>query len=302
MIKLGFVAGTAYPHSVWFAGMFNGVNGKHKHLNEWIVDPAMARIEGARVVRVFDEDRQAAENMAKFADVPEVAGSLEEMFEGLDAVFIGDDLTMRHHQYAPPFLDRGIPTFLDKPFGDNVAAARALIDRARVRNCLFTSTSALVYAREFAPIYSREKEVGEIAMVCTMGPADLMWERPFVFYGMHAVTVGHYIIDDRPVEVVDVGQRGRTVVRVRYLNGAHLTVMCPHGMPVHYHALVQGTKGPLYAEDDDYAYFYASMLKDFLAMVEKKEQTFDLLKALEVLQICCAHEESVRTGKAVRLG
>lgn len=44
------------------------------------------------------------------------------------------------------------------------------------------------------------------------------------------------------------------------------------------------------------------MLKDFLAMVEKGAQTFDLLQALEVIQICCAQEESVRTGKPVRLG
>ena len=45
-----------------------------------------------------------------------------------------------------------------------------------------------------------------------------------------------------------------------------------------------------------------NMLKDFLAMVAQGEQTFDLLKALEVFQICCAQEESVRTGRPVRLG
>ena len=44
------------------------------------------------------------------------------------------------------------------------------------------------------------------------------------------------------------------------------------------------------------------MLKDFMAMVAQGEQTFDLLKALEVFQICCAQEESVRTGRPVRLG
>jgi hypothetical protein len=65
---------------------------------------------------------------------------------------------------------------------------------------------------------------------------------------------------------------------------------------------VQGTKGSFYAQVNDGAYFYSTMLKDFLAMVEKGTQTFDLLQALEVIQICCAQEESVRTGKPVRLG
>ena len=302
MLKLGFVAGTACPHAVWFAGMFNGVNAKHKDLNEWITDPPMATIEGAQIVRVFDEDRQAAENMHKFANVPEVADSLEEMFDGLDGIFIGDDFTVTHHQYAPPFLERRIPVFLDKPFAENVPTARGLVDLAQKNKCLFMCTSALLYARAFEPLYSRERDLGEIAMVCTMGPADLMWERPFMFYGMHAVALGHYIIDDRPVEVIDVGERGRTVVSVKYMKGAHLTVMCPHGVPVAYQAMVQGSKGSIQVVDDDVAYFYSAMLKDFLAMIEKGEQTFDLLQALEVLRICCAGEESVRTGKAVRLG
>ena len=305
MLKLGFVAGTGCPHGVWFAEMINGLNEKHKDLNEWISDPPMATVEGAQIVRVFDEDREAAENMAKFANVPEVADKLEDMFDGLDAVFIGDDFTMTHYKYAPSFLERRIPTFLDKPLADTVPAARALVDLANKHKCLFTSPSALLYARNFEPYYRREyreEHLGEIAMVCSMGPADLMWERPFMFYGMHSVVLGHYIIDDRPVEVIDVGERGRTVVCVKYMKGAQLTVMCPHGVPVPYQAMVQGSKASVHVQDDDVGYFYSNMLQDFVSMVEKGEQTFDLLQALEVLQIGCAAEESVRTGGAVRLG
>ena len=37
-------------------------------------------------------------------------------------------------------------------------------------------------------------------------------------------------------------------------------------------------------------------------MVEKGELTSDPLQAVEVIQIFCASEESVRTGRPVRLG
>ena len=83
------------------------------------------------------------------------------------------------------------------------------------------------------------------------------------------------------------------MVTVKYLNGSHLTVMCPHGVPVTFQGLVQGTRGSFYAPVTDAGYFYSTMLKDFLTMVEKGQQTFDLLQALEVIQICCAQEESV---------
>lgn len=302
MIKLGFVAGAGIYHAVQFAKMFNGLNEEYKHLDPYGGSPPMARIEGAKVVRVFDENRQAAENLARFANVPEVADRLEDMFDGVDAIYIGDDLTLKQYRYARPFLERRIPTFLDKPFADNVASARELMDLARDRKCLFMSSSALKYAKEFEPLRTGEKEVGDVVMACTLGPADLSYARPFLFYGMHAVTLGHCLINSRPVEVVDVGERGRTVVCVKYLNGSQLTVMCPHGVPVGFQGLVQGTKGSFYAQVTDAAYFYSTMLRDFLSMVEKGQQTFDLLQALEVIQICCAQEESVRTGRPVRLG
>jgi hypothetical protein len=139
-------------------------------------------------------------------------------------------------------------------------------------------------------------------MACTLGPADLNYGRAFLFYGMHAVTLGHCVIKSRPVEVYDVGQRGRSVVRIQYINGAILTVMCPHGVPVGFQGVFQGTKGNCYAKVTDSAHFYSTMLKDFLAMIEKGKQTFDLLEAVEVIQICCAAEESVKTRKPVRLG
>jgi len=302
VLKLGFVAGAGGYHAVQFAKMFNGMNEANKHLDPFGGGPPMATIDGANVVRVFDEHRPDAELLSALCDVPEVADSLEEMFEGIDAVFIGDDLKFTQYRFAQPFLERGIPVLLDKPFAENVDAARDLIDCARDHGCLFMSTSALKYAQKFEKLYRGEEGIGDAVAVCAMGPADLMWKRPFIFYGMHAVTIGHYAINDRPVEVVDIGERGRSVVGVKYMHGAQLTVMCPHGVPVGFQVLAQGTEGAFHACDTDAAYFYSNMLEDFLAMVAQGEQTFDLLKALEVFQICCAQEESVRTGRPVRLG
>lgn len=302
MIKLGFVAGAGIYHAVSFSKMFNGLNEEYKHLDPSGGGPPMTRIEGAQVVKVFDENRQAAENLAKFANVPEVADTLEEMSEGVDAIYIGDDLSLKQYKYAWPFVERGIPTFIDKPFADNVESVCELIELARDRKCLLMSSSALKYTKEFEPVLSGEKDLGEIVMACTMGPADLHYARPFLFYGMHAVTLGHCLINSRPVEVFDVGERGRTVVQVKYMSGAQLTVMCPHGVPVGFQGLLQGTKDSFYAKVTDGAHFYSTMLRDFLAMVERGEQTFDLLQAREVIQICCAQEESARTGKPVRLG
>ncbi|MEW6357939.1 MAG: Gfo/Idh/MocA family oxidoreductase [Planctomycetota bacterium] len=302
MIRLGFVAGSAFYHAVQFSKMFNGFNEEFKALDPCGGRPPMTTIEGAKVVKVFDEDRQAAENLAKFANIPEVVDSMEDMYKDVDAIYVGDDLTLRHSRYARPFIERGIPTFIDKPLADNFAAARELVDLARSKKCLLMSSSALKYAKEVEPIQKGEQDIGRVVMACTMGPASLKYDRAFLFYGMHSVSLGHCLIKSRPVEVVDVGDRGRIVVRVRYMNGAMLTVMCPDGVAVRFQGLFQGDKGSFYTPVTDAAHFYSTMLKDFLAMVEKGQQTFDMDEALEVIQICCAAEESVKTGRAVRLG
>ena len=108
----------------------------------------MATIEGAKVVRVYDEYRSGAELLSKLCDVPQVADSLEEMFEGLDAIVICDDLKFTHYRFVRPFLQRGIPVLLDKllldkPFPDNVERARDLIDCARDHESLLMTSSAL---------------------------------------------------------------------------------------------------------------------------------------------------------------
>ena len=48
---------------------------------------------------------------------------------------------------------------------------------------------------------------------------------------------------------VDIGERGRSVVGVKYMHGAQLTVMCPHGVPVGFQVLAQGTEGAFHACD-----------------------------------------------------
>ncbi|MCI6908697.1 MAG: Gfo/Idh/MocA family oxidoreductase [Clostridiales bacterium] len=75
--------------------------------------------------------------------------SLEEMAdpEKLDAAFIGncswyaDD----HYELALPFLKAGIPMFIDKPFANNAANAKKIIDAARQYNTPIFSSSILLY-------------------------------------------------------------------------------------------------------------------------------------------------------------
>jgi hypothetical protein len=58
------------------------------------------------------------------------------------------------------------------------------------------------------------------------------------------------------------------------MKGAQVSVMCPHGVPVSFEAMIQGTDGSFHGIANDPAAFYSNMLKDFVNMVEVGEQNF----------------------------
>ena len=75
--------------------------------------------------------------------------TLEEMADPalFDGIFIancswyGED----HVEYALPFIKAGIPLFIDKPFANNAANAKIIIDAAREYNTPIFSTSILMH-------------------------------------------------------------------------------------------------------------------------------------------------------------
>ena len=90
-------------------------------------------VSGFELVNVWDEDRATAERFANtFLSKPHVCGSIEDCAEGIDAVLIsecgGDGSD--HLERTTPFLKRGIPAFIDKPFALTVKDVRKLVGLA----------------------------------------------------------------------------------------------------------------------------------------------------------------------------
>src|SRR5262245_54545889 len=66
-----------------------------------------------------------------------------DLFGKIDAVMIESQQGSRHLERARPFLEAGVPTFVDKPFVENVAQADALIALAEKHNAPLMSCSSL---------------------------------------------------------------------------------------------------------------------------------------------------------------
>lgn len=94
----------------------------------------MPKISGFEIVKAYDYNPENARKFSEtFYSKPQVCGNLEEMTEGIDAVFIADcdGGGGDHLKLATPFLKKGIPTFVDKPFASTLKDAEAILKLAK---------------------------------------------------------------------------------------------------------------------------------------------------------------------------
>ena len=124
-------------------------------------------------------DIQSVERAEAFAHLPckrpIVCERIEETWEDVDGAFIADgggDGSL-HLEYARPFLERGIPVFLDKPFAGDYADARAIVDLATRLKTPLLSASILAHVREVAYFRSRFQEIPPpgLGVVKGVGPS-----------------------------------------------------------------------------------------------------------------------------------
>ena len=103
-------------------------------------------LPGFELTKVWDEDREKAEKLAKvFLNKPHVCGSLEEASDDVDLVFVADCSREGeyHLEYATPGLKKGVATFVDKPFAYTLADAREIVRLAEANNTPVMSSSLL---------------------------------------------------------------------------------------------------------------------------------------------------------------
>lgn len=140
-----------------------------------LVEPQHRRARGFRIEKVYDPDSAAAERLAAaFGGRPTVCADLEAVSDDVDLVFIANECGdgANHRALAEPGLEKGVPTFIDRPFASRVKDARAMVALARRRRAPLLACSHLALLPHARHFKSRYREIGPIdtGMVHGQGP------------------------------------------------------------------------------------------------------------------------------------
>lgn len=291
MLKIGIVGGAKHWHTRSFSEILNGYDENLARSNGFPL--YRTRLEGARVTHIWDPETGQAELVAKICRIDNVLSSMEEMIGRVDGVIISDDTTMQHQKRAFPFLEAGLPTFIDKPLSPSIEEAQLIVETARKHNAPLMSCSALRYAREVEEFIAEKEKIGEILTGISVCSGDL------VFYGVHALEQLYVCVGGGVESVRNVGEEGRDMVILRMRDGRRFVLTVYRDIHYLFHMSLYGTRGWREVRVEDSDYFYSNMLRAFLQMVETRKPPFPPEETLEIIKTLVLGKRSAENGGTV---
>jgi len=104
---------------------------------------------------------------------PQLCDTIEQATEDVDAAFICDSSSpkdgMDHLELTRPFLEKGIPCFVDKPFAGSYADAKQMVDLAKANGTALMTASLQSYTLESAAFRRRFDEIGQPGLLTVKG-------------------------------------------------------------------------------------------------------------------------------------
>jgi len=181
-----------------------------------------------------------------------IARRPEELLDQVDAamvVFRHGDL---HLPYALPFIEAGIPVWLDKPFTITNQDVQKLKSAAIAHGALITGGSTCKYTPDvlnLRSVVTQENRIGSLRAAAVNFPATLTNEYGGIyFYGAHLVEMALAIFGYQPRSVTANENNGGVVALVNYDQFQVALNFLPDTTP--YEAILYGQKGTMNKEID----------------------------------------------------
>lgn len=296
LAMLGMVEGNGHPYS-WSA-IFNGYDQEEMAKCPYPGIPAYLdreprdtlRISGAQVTHIWTDDPEDAPRVARASLVPNVVDRPEDVIGQVDAVIVATDKGHEHVERCRPFVEAGLPIFVDKPMTDNEADLRTFVgwidDGARI-----LSSSCMRYAKEFMPYRASTRDLGQLRFALITTPKS--WER----YGIHALEAIYPILGPGFVSATNTGDADSNIVHLKHESGVDTVVAAISDM---YGAMgvlsLCGTAGHAEVSFSDTFFAFKAQLQAFVDYLRTGRRAFAVEETIELMKLVIAGARSREEG------
>lgn len=221
---LGMSEGNGHPYS-WSA-IFNGYDPQAMAKCPFPVIPdylsrqtfPQDSISNARVTHIWTQSRLVSEHIAAASLIDHVVDDYRAMIGHVDAVLLARDDAENHLEMSRPFLQAGLPIFIDKPIALSRDTLASILALEQFPGQVF-SCSAMRYARELQVTDADRAQIGPVRAIYATTPKK---------WGTYAVHIIEPVLlalgDQGDIEQVTPMTSGdTTIVTVRWSSGAMAT-------------------------------------------------------------------------------
>ncbi|MFH0796167.1 MAG: Gfo/Idh/MocA family oxidoreductase [Candidatus Omnitrophota bacterium] len=290
---VGLSPGNGHPYS-WSA-IFNGYNKKEMAkcpfpvIPEYLAkeDPPTMCIEEGKVTHIWTQNPEMSKQVARSSLVEHVVEKITDLIGKVDAVLLARDDGENHLQMARPFIEAGVPIFIDKPLTDQAADLKEFVRYYREGRPVMSCSSAR-YSRGILEL-KKKNDLGRILTANAVTPK--YWRT----YGIHMIESVCAVMGTGIESVQNVGQPGEEIVHLKYLDGRHAVIQTfakiTQGGTSFY-----GEKGAAVVIDPDAFFQFKNMLQHFVEMLKTGTPPFDWQETVEMSRIVIAGQKSLEEG------
>ena len=302
LAMLGMIEGNGHPYS-WSA-IINGYDPvamaqcPYPTILEYLgrQDFASIGIPGARVTHVWTDDPVEAPKVAAASLIEHVVSRPEDVIGRVDAVVISTDDGDDHVGRVAPFVEAGLPVFVDKPMATNLADLRQFVQWQRSGAALLSS-SGMRYAPELQLSAEQRQQLGDLRWITSFTCKS--WER----YGIHALEAVYPLLGPGFETVQTQHRQGSDIVHLTHRSGVQVTLGIVQDAVGSFGAVhLYGTGGQLPVLCRDYYNAFRAQLVAFIQMLQTGTPPFPFSQTVELMAILVAGRRSrERGGQTVSL-
>ena len=190
-LKIGII-GAENSHAKQFCEFFNKPN-----------ENGVFPYPDYRVEYIYADPIEASKPLAEEFNV-ELIDTIDEMLAKVDAIMITSRDGKFHAGFAKPFIEAGIPAFIDKPFTTDINEAVELVRLAKEKKVPLCGGSSLKYSQTIEELKAVKEELAENVKGGFMA-APLNFSNPysdFWFYSSHLAEMCMEVFGWQPKSVV----------------------------------------------------------------------------------------------------
>jgi predicted dehydrogenase len=282
---IGVSEGNGHPFS--YGSIINGYSPEGLAVSGWpgIHEYVRRRhasefgLDGWTITHAWTQDAAVTQKLCAACRISHAASDYHEFLGKVDAVIIARDDYENHLQMARPFLEAGLPVFVDKPLSLDLSELRAFrpyLEKGQLMSC-----SGMRYARELDEPRADLAAYGQVKLI--RGAIVLSWEK----YGVHLLEAVLGMTPAHPVSVRMLPAEHASAV-IRLDDGVLLQIDALGECARTFHIEIFGTKRTGAFDITDNFSMFRRMLWEFTETIRTGKAAIPPDRTLEIMRVLIA--------------